>query len=230
MTVILFDLAGADPAHRFSPYCWRVRLALAHKNVPYETRIWRLHEKSALGALGHDKVPVLIDGDQVIGNSARIARHLEASRPGAPSLFGDRATSALSDFIIGWTDTIFHPQIARSIIADVWRHLDPEDQPYFRQTREARFGQPLEAVIADREARLPAIRQSLDPVRRVLECHPYLAGDTPLYVDYSVFSIFQWVRTVSGFTLLTQDDPITPWVGRMLDLYGGLARHTPCPR
>ncbi len=230
MTVILFDLAGADPAHRFSPYCWRVRLALAHKNIAYETRIWRLHERAALTDLGQDKVPVLIDGDQVIGDSACIARHLETTRPEAPSLFGDPAAAALGEFILGWTDTVFHPQIARSIIADVWRHLDPADQPYFRQTREARFGQPLEAVIADRDARLPAIRQSLEPVRRVLAAHPYLGGDRPLYADYAVFSIFQWVRTVSGFTLLTDEDPIQPWLGRMLDLYDGLARNTPCPR
>ena len=33
----MYDLAGADPARRFSPYCWRIRMALAHKNLSVET-------------------------------------------------------------------------------------------------------------------------------------------------------------------------------------------------
>ncbi|MDE1903950.1 MAG: glutathione S-transferase N-terminal domain-containing protein, partial [Alphaproteobacteria bacterium] len=37
----LFDLAGADDDRRFSPYCWRVKLALAHKGLPVETVPWR---------------------------------------------------------------------------------------------------------------------------------------------------------------------------------------------
>jgi glutathione S-transferase-like protein len=37
MTLRLYDLAGADPNRRFSPYCWRIRLALAHKRLPVET-------------------------------------------------------------------------------------------------------------------------------------------------------------------------------------------------
>ena len=28
MAIEMFDLAGADEALRFSPYCWRIRMAL----------------------------------------------------------------------------------------------------------------------------------------------------------------------------------------------------------
>jgi hypothetical protein len=37
MARTLYDLAGADPDLRFSPYCWRTRLALAHKGLEVET-------------------------------------------------------------------------------------------------------------------------------------------------------------------------------------------------
>ena len=30
---ILYDLAGADSTVRFSPYCWRIRMALLHDGV-----------------------------------------------------------------------------------------------------------------------------------------------------------------------------------------------------
>jgi glutathione S-transferase len=37
MALILYDLAGADAERRFSPYCWRIRLAVAHKGMEVET-------------------------------------------------------------------------------------------------------------------------------------------------------------------------------------------------
>ena len=43
----MYDLAGADPARRFSPYCWRIRMALAHKNLSVETIPWRYCDKPA---------------------------------------------------------------------------------------------------------------------------------------------------------------------------------------
>jgi hypothetical protein len=29
----LYDLAAAEPERRFSPYCWRIKMALAHKGL-----------------------------------------------------------------------------------------------------------------------------------------------------------------------------------------------------
>lgn len=46
----MFDLAGAESDRRFSPYCWRIRLALAHKGLELETISWRFTEKAALAS------------------------------------------------------------------------------------------------------------------------------------------------------------------------------------
>jgi hypothetical protein len=48
MSLILYDLAGADPARRFSPYCWRVRLAIEHKGLSVETIPWRFTDKDVI--------------------------------------------------------------------------------------------------------------------------------------------------------------------------------------
>ena len=40
MTLKLFELVGADPTRPFSPYCWRTRMALAHKGLTAETIPW----------------------------------------------------------------------------------------------------------------------------------------------------------------------------------------------
>ena len=37
MVLKLYDLAAADPDRRFSPFCWRTKMALAHKELEVET-------------------------------------------------------------------------------------------------------------------------------------------------------------------------------------------------
>ena len=63
MTIRMYDLAAADPAVRFSPYCWRIRMALAHKGLDVETIAWRFTDKSAISFSGQGSVPVIRDGD-----------------------------------------------------------------------------------------------------------------------------------------------------------------------
>jgi hypothetical protein len=48
MTIKLFDLPGAEPDPRFGPYCWRSKLALAHKGLAVEAIPWRFVEKEAI--------------------------------------------------------------------------------------------------------------------------------------------------------------------------------------
>ena len=113
------------------------------------------------------------------------------------------------------------------MLLDIHRHLDPENQAYFRQDREKRFGTTLEDFVGDREARVPAFRASLDPLRRTVERQDFVSGKVPAYADYIVFGAFQWARAVSDFEVLAADDPITAWRGRILDLFDGLARRAP---
>ena len=42
-----------------------------------------------------------------------------------------------------------------------------------------------------------------------------------------MFGAFQWARAISDFEVLAADDPVRAWRGRMLDLFGGLARRAP---
>ena len=42
MTILLHDLAGADPARRFSPYCWRIRMALVAETTECEEAARRI--------------------------------------------------------------------------------------------------------------------------------------------------------------------------------------------
>ena len=224
MAIIMHDLAGADPALRFSPYCWRVRMALAHKDVPVETVPWRFTDKAAIAFSDQGRVPVIRDGDCVVCDSWAIAAYLEQRYDDRPSLFGCELGLAHGRFINAWADGVMLPGIARLIVRDILDVLHPNDRDYFRQTREERFGKSLEKVQASRESGLAAFRESLQPVRTVLKSQEWLGDDGPSYADYILFGNLQWARCCSRFELLAGDDPVALWRERVLDLFDGLAR------
>ncbi|WP_149538704.1 glutathione S-transferase family protein [Siccirubricoccus phaeus] len=225
MTRILYDLAGADPARRFSPFCWRTRMALAHKGLPVETIPWHFTEKEKLAFSGQGLVPVLVDNGHVLHESWDIACWLEAHYPDRPSLFGGPAAQAAVRFLNSWADSALHPWIARMVVRDILDVIREEDKAYFRESREKRFGTSLEAWVAERDRQVAEFRKALQPVRLTLRAQPFLAGAAPAYADYIVFGAFQWARCTSPFRLLEESDPVFAWRARMLDLFDGLARN-----
>lgn len=227
MAITMYDLAGVEADRRFSPFCWRARMALAHKALEVETVPWRFTEKDKLPTPNDGRVPVIIDGGKVVHDSSAIADYLEERYADRPSLFPGASARPLTKFVQNWTETVLQVGLIRLVLLDIYKHIGPTDQAYFRQSRESRFGTTLEEVVEDREVRLPAFRASLDPLRRTVERQAFLCGDAPAYADYIVFGAFQWARSISEFESLASDDPIYAWRGRMLDLYGGLGRKSP---
>ncbi|OYV34260.1 MAG: glutathione S-transferase [Rhodospirillales bacterium 20-64-7] len=220
MRRLLYDLAGADDMLRFSPYCWRTKLALAHKNLPFSTVAWRFTEKDAIGFSGQGKVPVLIDGEEVVSDSQAIAEYLERAYPNEASLFGEPPSRALTHFIKAWTEDVLQPAIARVILPDVFAQLHAKDQPYFRETRERMFGMKVEDFAPRRAEFEAALNVTLKPLRTTLKVQSFLAGQAPAYADHIVFGAMQWGRMMSSKPLLAEDDPIIDWMDMVLGTYG----------
>jgi glutathione S-transferase len=223
MSIVLYDLAGADPDVRFSPYCWRTQFALAHKGLPVETVPWRFTDAEAIAFSGQGKVPVIRDDGDVVFDSWTIAEHLEERYP-APTLFGGSIGRAHALFLNSWADAVLVGAIARFIVHDLFEIIDPKDRDYFRTSRETRFGRSLEAVQQGREDRLAAFQESLLPVRLVLRRRQWLGGAAPSYADHIVAGTLMWPRCGSRFQLLDKNDPVAQWLDRVMDLYGGLGR------
>lgn len=223
MSIILYDLAGAEPNLRFSPYCWRTRFALAHKGIPVETVPWRFTERDAIAFSGHARVPVIRDGDRVVFDSWTIAHYLEESYP-APSIFAGPGGFAHAQFVNSWADSVLVGAIARFIVRDLMDIIDPKDRDYFRSSREERFGMTLEAVQEGRNERLKAFRDLLLPLRLVLRRQAWFGGESPSYADHILAGTLMWPRCGSRFELLDSTDPVAAWLERVLDLYGGLGR------
>ncbi len=224
MTLQLFELVGIEDDRPFSPYCWRTRMALAHKGLEATSIPWRFIEKDAIARHKSEKVPVLLDGERAINDSWTIATYLEDTYPDRPSLFGGDGGRAMGRMINWWGDAVVIPGMVPLILTDIHAHLRPADQAYFRESREARFKKTLEEVSASRDKDVMTFRKSLDPVRLTLRSQPFLGGERPNYADYIVFGPFQWARAISGFQLLEPDDAIYVWREKLLDAFDGMAR------
>jgi hypothetical protein len=95
MTITMYDLAGAEADRRFSPFCWRTRMALAHKGPDVETVRWRFTEKDKLPQANAGRVPLIVDNDRIVHDSTVIADYLEERYPDHPSLFGGENATRL---------------------------------------------------------------------------------------------------------------------------------------
>ena len=222
----LYELVLANGVSA-SPFVWRVRYALAHKGLPFESVPLGFTDIPKVFAGRCKTVPVLAEGDETIVDSWDIVDYLERAHPDQPHLFSGPAEYAM----VRLFDAYFSVDIIRKFFnlyaLDIHDAARNEDRTYFRESREQRFlkGIPLETYVAGREARLPSLREALTPLRLRLSRSPFLGGSTPNYADYIAFGAFQWVASVNTLPPLAKDDqPLRSWLDRVADLYDGLGR------
>lgn len=222
MTIQFFDLAGSDDNLHFSPFCWRIRMALLHKGLPFETVAWRFSDKAKIAATGQGAVPVIVDAGEMIHDSWIIANYLEDAYPEQP-IFGNAAARGSALLLKFWVERTLHPLLVRILILDIFGALQESDRSYFRETREKRFGATLETLGSEPEKYIELVRAALEPVRLTLAEQPYICGQAPAFADYIVFGALQWARCVSPKHILASDDPVYAWRTRMLSAFDGHA-------
>ncbi len=220
----LYDLAGAEDDLRFSPNCWRIKMALEHKGLVAETVPWRFVEKDVIAFSGQKAVPVLVDGEKSVSDSWEIAKYLESAYSDRPTLFGGPAGGGFALFVKFWCEQTLNRTILRIILPNLLMRLPEKDKVYFRGSREAALGTTLERQALPGEEGVSLLRAALSPMRATLQRQPYLAGAQPNFADYIVFGSFQWARAVSPVALVETGDPVFEWRERLLDAFGGLAR------
>jgi glutathione S-transferase len=215
----MYDLAGADSALRFSPFCWRIRFALAHKGLEFEAIPWRFSEKPTIARFGAERVPVIVDNGIAVHDSWQIAEYLETTYPDRASLFDGLAGHGLARFISHWTDLTLHPLILRWKIGDLYSIIHENDREYFRASREARFGQTLEELASVAPDSGRGFDNAVMPLRCTLEKQRYVCGEVPRYADYILCAAFQWINAVSASEYPAKSDPISRWRHDVIDSY-----------
>jgi glutathione S-transferase len=227
MSLIMYERIGSD-GRRPSPFSWRIRYALAHKDVPVEFRTMRFADVDTIRSLsGQDKVPVITDGDKVVYDSWNIAVHLEECFPDSPSLFGGAAGRAHARFINHWSDATLAPALRRLTSADFILCLAVGDRDYFRRSREAVFGCTLEEYSADRPRWLAEFLAAIAPLDLTLNEQPYIGGVHATYADYIVFSALQQARLGCPEDFVPQGTAVRAWRDRLTAAFNGLGNLYP---
>lgn len=227
MSLTLYERLAKDD-RRPSPFCWRTRLALAHKGLTPDVIAIGFTEAERVAFSGQGKVPVIIDGERTVYDSWTIACYLEDTYPDRPSLFGGPGGRELARTLNHWIDATLQPALTGILGPALFDVLDPHEQAYFRKTREERWGRTLEDMRADRDRFMAAIGPAYEPLRLRLDEAPFICGETPAYGDYMVFAVFQWARSIDPQDLIPAEyDQLRAWRARMLDLFDGLARSVP---
>ncbi len=225
MELIFHERVGLE-GRRISPFSWRIRYALAHKGLDPRVVPTRFSDVDRIRQLsGQDLVPIIEHDGRVVHDSWAIACHLEERFPQQPSLFGGSIGRCTARLLNVWTDTVLGRQMRCQIYADFIRCVDPGDRDYFRRSREAQLGMTLESYSAQRDQALPELIETCAWLNRTLSEQPFFAGEAPAYVDYLVFSVFQWARVGSPREVLPEASKtvaLRDWRARMVGLYGGL--------
>ena len=227
MTILLYDLVGADTSRPFSPHCWKVAFALAHKGLDFERVPTPFTAVPTVEGGVSPTVPVIRDGERVVADSFDIALYLDQAYPERPTLFGGEGGKASARFVERWAQTVVVPFLGKAALVDIHQRLAPADQDYFRQSREKRYGQKLEEVPAGREEGRAAFHATLAPLRSMLSVQPFIGGEGPLFHDYIVAGCLQWARVISPYRMLDEGDAVFEWFERCLDLHGGVGRKVP---
>ena len=224
MTITLYELCGADESHLFSPHCWKTRMSLAHKGLDFQSVSTAFTEVPKIEGGVTKSVPLIKDGDTVLGDSYEIAKYLEKAYPDTPSLFGGDGGMALTNFVINWSQSQLHPLIGALAMKDIHDILADVDQTYFREDREAKIKMTLEQLHDGREAKVAMLNKALLPLKLMLKTQPYIGGDAPLFADYVVFGALQWMRMTCTISVLSDEGDIADWFNRLLDMYDGMGR------
>ncbi|WP_176797734.1 glutathione S-transferase N-terminal domain-containing protein [Ruegeria halocynthiae] len=222
----LFEVVGANPKAHLSPYCWRSRMALANKQLSFDSEPWHITEKQRIARSGGVTAPVLVDGEQWVRDSWNIASYLDDTYPAYP-LFAGPSGKAKSLFVNHWADNTLHPLIFRAVIAEQFPLTAICDKDYYRERTLRKFGQAIEEIGVDPESARYAIKQALSPLEATLAETSFLGGDAPDYSDYILFGTFQWARVASRAAFWPPDSTLHRWFETLLDAFDGLGRSQP---
>ena len=216
-----------------SPFCLKARICLQLKGVPFRrvaVTVARRREFLRLNPLG--KVPVLVDGGEVIVDSTAIARHLEARHPEPALLPSDAAARAYCALLEDWADEALY------FLTAAFKWLNPANRAAALENTlaevEAGIFRPLVArhLVRTTTRRYRSfgygpehlgefterMREHLATVAALLEGKPFLLGRAPTLADIAVFVQVSWMQRYAEGRLIDEVPGVRAWLGRLEDV------------
>lgn len=182
-----------------SPYCLPITRVFAALGQPLEVRNVSNGDRAEVIRLtggAYYQVPVLVDGDRVVFDGSEggtdgldlprfVDRRYGAGRlfpaplEGLQRLLLPIIEDELEGLTFKLTDIHYVPSIA-----------DPVERMMVIRHKERRFGRGcLDQWRDQREALFSAATHRLEPFSLMLEQHPFLLGETPVYLDFALWGV-----------------------------------------
>lgn len=156
--------------HPLSSHCWKLLIALAENGTPFEPRVVNLGDpadRAAFAALWPTaKIPLLVDGDQVVPETTIQMEHLDHHHPGATRLLPADFDAQLQ---VRLWDRLFDQYV-----------MDPM-QRYIAQLLRAPEARDAHAMAAHEDA----LGQAYDLIEARRGAHTWAAGETFTMADCS---------------------------------------------
>ena len=213
-----------------SPFCLKARICLQLKGVPFRrvpVTLGRLRELRRLNPLG--QVPVLVQGTEVIVDSSRIARHLEARYPEPALIPRDPTARAYAALVEEWADGALY------FIVAAFKWLNPVNRrAAVENTVSEMTGAALRPLVGHllvrrerrryaawghTEATLGALeermRENVTALAGLLDGRPYLLGRRPMLADVAAFAQLCWLGRYVERRLLAETPAVQQWLERL---------------
>ncbi|KAK7996149.1 hypothetical protein PG991_015616 [Apiospora marii] len=194
--IVLYDLACTKNVC-FSPVVWCTRLMLNYKQIPYKTVFLEFPDiEPTLKELG---LPPNETGHQYTVPAIQHTTYANGHHPAVP------LTSELGNEIGTRARAAIGPVLTKSLMPREVRILSARSRDYFRRTREAAIGRPLEDLLGDEDGeeeqrRWDAVDEELRALGGLLQTRkaegPFVLGARPSYTDFFIAGSLQCARTV----------------------------------
>lgn len=148
----------------------------------------------------HYTLPIIQDPatGAVVSDSLAIAKYLDATYPDTPKVFPPRLDALQAAFLATCMPTYGHP-LFYMMAGRIPLVLNPRSAEYFRTTREAIFGKPLEELHSPQD--WEDVQTAYSNLRGFLRENgegkdTLFAGDVITYCDIQIASLLVWFRDI----------------------------------
>ncbi|KAH0585732.1 hypothetical protein J132_04283 [Termitomyces sp. J132] len=216
-SITFYDIPSTIPGKCWSVNLWKTRYSLNFKGLPYKTEwveypdIAPMSKKMGFrptamhGDNPYYSLPAIYDPNNTtsLSDSALIAEYLDKAYPNTPKLFPP-GSHALQYAFIDALDMKLETIRAFAYHAS-YAILNPSSQEYFRRTREASFGKPLEDIAPKGEraveewAKVKAAFDVIDGwLEKEKENGSYILGQEPVFVDFVLAAYLLYFKKIWG--------------------------------
>ena len=185
-----------------SPFCRKVRIVLAEKNLEFDMKVEKLWERReeflALNPAGD--LPVLIDEDgQILSDAVAIAEFLDETHPEPPLIGRNPAIRAEVRRLAAWFDQKFNEEVTRNLV----------DEKFMK--RFLGMGEPNSQAIRAGSAN---IHTHLDYIAYLTEERRWLAGNDFSLADITAAAHLSSVDYL-GDVPWSDHEPAKEWYARV---------------